>query len=995
MKNKGFFWFLTTVLALVCIYQVSFTFIANSEEKEAESVAQEQVDSIIDVSKENEVVQLPSGDFFNVSSERGQDSARNYYVNEYLKSVGKEDIHPFLDQTYDEVKSQSINLGLDLKGGMSVTLELSVSHLIKNIVTDNRDPKFKQVFKNANDRYNAEGGDFIDVFGEEYEKLHPEGNMADLFYEVNENIEREMENDAVIAQLKLKATDALGNVEKVINKRVNQFGVSQPNITKDPLSNRVMVELPGVKDRETVRKRLKSTANLMFFEVYDPGAFLQVVNKDIEKIDQEFVAFIGEEAQIDSTISTDTLSIASNGITKYIAFNGTDEQGRWYMPGVIGWVLRKDTAVVGSFLRSPAMTSRIAAVGDLENSLVPMFSTDVGEDGRIALHAIKVPTDGKAPVEGDRVKKASQGFQQNKPVVNIEFTSEGSGEWYTLTKNNVGRPIAIVMDNVVYSAPNVKEAMNQGSCYIEGQFTIEDVKGLADLLNGGSLPAPCKIVEESTVGPTLAADNISAGLMSFGIALLIVLLYMIAYYGKAGIMSDVALLFNMLFIVGALASFKAVLTLAGIAGIVLTIGMSVDANVLIFERIREEMANGKGLKAAVGDGYKKALAAILDANITTLLTAIVLKVFGSGPIESFATTLIIGIFTSVFAAIVITRLMLEISIKKNSDITFSTGLSKNLFKNMNKQFVSNRKKYYIISGILIIAGIGSLAVRGLDFGLEFTGGHAYTVTFDKEVDNDMVKEAFAKNLVYGEEQGTVEVKQKGDDFTAEIKTNFLIENENADSLLNVMTLNSLNDLKGDDKLGESEIVQSQSFLPVISEELKSSSLIAILISLVIIFIYILIRFGKWQYGLGALLAMAHDVILVLAIFSIGYAWMPFSMEIDQAFIAAILTVVGYSINDTVVVFDRIREYIGLNKTKDRKVVINEALNSTLSRTINTSLSTFVVLLMIFIFGGPAIKGFVFALMIGVIVGTYSSICIATPTVVDLTKSKKIKEGDKA
>jgi SecD/SecF fusion protein len=1006
MRNKGFFWFLTIVLALVCIYQISFTFISNGVEADADIEANDKYDSIVDFHKANadagDVVTLPDNSKFSLASSRGEDSAKSYYSNAYLKEMSKEDVHPFLDKTYDEVKSQSINLGLDLKGGMSVTLELSVPHLVKNIVTDNRDPKFKDVFNKTKVMYDNGEGDFIDLFVSTYEADYVDGKVADLFYEANAEVERDMTNEQVAIFLKKTATDALGGVEKVINKRVNQFGVSQPNITKDPVSNRVMVELPGVKDRATVRRRLQSTANLMFFETYHAGIVLGAIGD--QELDNDFKNFKGIE--IEKEIEKDTLLLdndstgllSENGLAKFFQFNFQQkdpENGQQYMAfgkNVIGLAKAVDTATIGAFFRSPSMMARLKKVSDPENMLVPMWGTAEGENGYISFYSIKVPTDGKAKVGGKDIGKAQQGYDEfNKANISFNMVGNGPDKWGQLTKENVGNTIAIVMDNLVYSAPNVTVANTSGSAQITGNFTIEEARGLSDLLNGGSLPAPCKIVEESSVGPTLADENIDSGLMSFGIALLVVLAYMIFYYGKAGVVADMALVANMLFIVGALASFKAVLTLAGIAGIVLTIGMSVDANVLIFERIREELKNGKGLKMAVGDGYKKALAAILDANITTLLTAVVLKVFGTGPIESFATTLIIGIFTSVFAAVVVTRLIFEIAIKKNADIKFSTSITKNWFQNMNYGFVKNRKKFYIFSSILIVGGIGSLAFRGLDLGVEFTGGHTYLVEFEESFDKVTVEEAMTKVMEHNGENGSVSVKQKGDSHTAEIMTKFLNGKEGADSLLSMKVESGLKTLEAD--YGQGEIVTTRAILPVISSELKTSSFLAILVSLIIIFLYILIRFGKWQYGLGALLAMAHDVLLVLAIFSIGYGWMPFSMEMDQAFIAALLTVVGYSINDTVVVFDRIREYIGLNKMKDRKEVINNALNSTLSRTINTSLSTFVVLLMIFLLGGPAIKGFVFALMVGVIVGTYSSLCIATPTVVDLTKSMKIKEGE--
>lgn len=554
--------------------------------------------------------------------------------------------------------------------------------------------------------------------------------------------------------------------------------------------------------------------------------------------------------------------------------------------------------------------------------------------------------------------------------------------------------IAITMDNKVFSAPRINGPIPGGNTQITGQFTAEEAKGLVNLLNGGALPAPCVIVDEAVVGPTIGEANSRGGLISFGIALAIVLAYMIFYYGKAGVIADIALIANILFIVGCLAAFGAVLTLAGIAGIVLTIGMSVDANVLIYERIREEIADGKGMKLAVKDGYKKALAAILDANITTLLTAFVLKSFGTGPIESFASTLIIGIFTSVFAAVVITRLIFEWRLEKSDSFDFSTKVSKGLFKNLNFQFIKNRKKFYIVSGLLVVLGLVAIMTRGLKPSVEFTGGRTYEMLFEKPVADkiDAIETELRANLLEDDgKSASVEVKSRNSDFRVEIATDYLSTVPASGDQVQTSILSTLEEHEGE--YGAVTIENSRSVNASISEELKSSSMLAIVLSLIIIFAYILVRFGKWQYGAGAIFAMIHDVTIVLGIFAAFHGMLGFNMEIDQAFIAAILTVVGYSINDTVVVFDRIREYLNKYRGKDRKEVINMALNTTLSRTINTSLSTFIVLLTIFIFDeGGAIRGFVFALMIGVVVGTYSSICIATPAVVDLgAKADEEKE----
>ncbi|MEX2484301.1 MAG: protein translocase subunit SecD, partial [Brumimicrobium sp.] len=613
------------------------------------------------------------------------------------------------------------------------------------------------------------------------------------------------------------------------------------------------------------------------------------------------------------------------------------------------------------------------------------------------LYALKVPEDLKARVGGSDIENARVSVDPDNGSigVSVAMTDRGSEEWAEMTAENVGNFIAITMDDKVFSAPVIQGAITGGETLISGSFSSEEAKSLTNLLNAGALPAPCVIVDEAVVGPTIGAENSRSGLISFAFALGLVLIYMIFYYGRAGIVADIALLANILFILGFLAAFGAVLTLAGIAGIVLTIGMSVDANVLIFERIREEIAEGKGMKLAVKDGYKQALSSIIDANVTTLLVAIVLKTFGTGPIESFATTLIIGIFTSVFAAVVITRLIFEGQIARKKVFNFTSSLTKGAFNNPSFQFIKNRKKFYIFSGLLVIGGLVLLSTRGLKPSVEFAGGRTYETIFEKPVgqSTEDIKALLRENLI--EENGapaSIEVKMRNSDYRIEIATDYLQKVPGSEAKVREDLMGALSTVE--DSYGVAEITSSRSVSPSISGELQKSSLISIILSLIIIFVYILIRFGKWQYGLGALVAMGHDVVIVLGLFALFHGVLPFNMEIDQAFIAAILTVVGYSINDTVVVFDRLREYLTKYRKRTRKEVINDAINSTLSRTFNTSISTFVVLLTIFLFDGGAIKGFIFALMIGVIVGTYSSICIATPLIVDLVKpkDKEIKES---
>ncbi|HIP36469.1 MAG TPA: protein translocase subunit SecD, partial [Crocinitomix sp.] len=660
---------------------------------------------------------------------------------------------------------------------------------------------------------------------------------------------------------------------------------------------------------------------------------------------------------------------------------GEDNQPVGFQPGAtVGYARVRDTSILNSRLNHPVFKENLPEDLTLMWAAKEILDEDKNETGLLYLYAIKTPPTG-APVSGEDIDNSYVRNEFGKNSVVMKMTATGSEKWGELTAKNLEKQVAITMDNLVFSAPVVQEKMSDNAS-ITGGFSVEEAKDLSGLLNAGSLPAPAKIVDETSVGPTLGEENITSGFWSFVFAIVLVLIYMVFYYGKAGIVADIALVVNMFLLVGALASFGAILTLPGIAGIVLTIGMSVDANVLIFERIREELRNGKNAKSALDEGFKKAMAAILDANITTLLTGIVLLVFGSGPIKGFAMTLIIGIFTSFFSAVVVSRLIFAYLADKNHTFEFSTKITKKWFVNSNIAFVTKRKIFYAISLLIIIAGFISLMTRGLDKGVDFTGGRSYIVKFENQVDIKNIKSELTPIF-----DGAPVVKTVGNTYTAAITTKYKIS-DNSDDVNNEVE-NKLKD--GLKTFGEFEIISNQMIAPTISRDLKSKSFYAVIFALIIIFLYILFRFRKWQFGLGALVAMAHDVLIVLGLFSILHGWIGFSLEIDQAFIAAILTVVGYSINDTVVVFDRIREYLKLHPFRDRKDVINTALNSTLSRTVNTSVSTFIVLLIIFLFGGDAIKGFTFALMVGVIVGTYSSLFIATPLVIDLEKDKEDKK----
>jgi len=1039
MRNKGFFWFLTIVVAIVCVYQISYTFVTNRVENEADSYALEQLDSLKNSVKETgeETIVLPSGRIIELSNQESEDIILNYYTNAYLIEKGDKKV-TWTGATYNESKNRSINLGLDLKGGMSVTLEVSIPELVKSEAVNPRGSRFARPYENALATYQTRGGDFVDLFVAAYKELNGDRELVKEFYSsASEELTNESSNDEVIAYLKKRVKGSLKGVENIMNRRINQFGVAQPNIQIDEDKNRIYIELPGVKDKNTVRQKLQSTANLEFYETYDNKSFQTF----FDQADKVLYEKYGTKSEIDTPLdlnldlglnnedkdatsdSPETASVKDTSSTNDLLLNLDGDSTSMADGSAKSDSLAASQTILGKYILAPAQTIQgghsdllfyakatdTSKIGNLlrekeVRALYPFVdvkfmwasnATKFGEKGDInayGLHAIRVPESGKPPVGGNDIKDANQSYDQfGKISVSLRMTSKGTSKWAELTSKNLQKNVAIVMDGTVISSPTVQGIMNDGNAQITGNYTVAEAKEFAALLNAGSLPAPCSIIDESIVGPTLGEANINAGMMSFAIALLIVLLYMIFYYGQAGIIANVSLLINILFILGSLASFSAVLTLAGIAGIVLTIGMSVDANVLIFERIREEIDAGKGQKLAIKDGFAKALSSILDANLTTLLTAIILKIFGSGPIESFATTLIIGIFSSVFAAVVISRLIFEYFNDSKKNISFSTRLTKNAFKNLNFAFVSKRKIYYAISAVLMIVGIAALATKGLKYGVEFTGGRSFEVKFENAANSESIVSSLKSVMISDNGQAAdVIVKTKESKNQVEIQTNFLQGVVNADTIVDSKLKEGLAMVEAE--MGTFTIVQSRSVSAVISDELKQSSYIAIILSLIVIFLYILFRFGKWQYGLGALLAMTHDVIVVLGIFAIFHGILPFNMDIDQAFIAAILTVVGYSINDTVVVFDRIREVLGLHKRKSRKENINDALNSTLSRTINTSMSTFVVLLTIFLLGGDAIKGFIFALMIGVIVGTYSSVCIATPIIVDLMKN--VKEEDK-
>ncbi|AEV32429.1 protein-export membrane protein, SecD/SecF family [Owenweeksia hongkongensis DSM 17368] len=1015
MQNKGVIRLFAIVFALACLYQLSFTYIAGSVEKDAEEYA--------------------NGDY-----EKEQ---------RYLDSMGSEEAYDVLLEqfTYQQVKEREINLGLDLRGGMNVILEVQVRDILIELANNSKNSLFRQAIDKATAAAVNSQQDYLSNFFDAFEEVKAETKAATKLSdpqvfgtkEMNDKLGFNAEDEAVKEELRSEVNAAVENVYTVLRARIDQFGVVQPNIQRLENGGRILVELPGVKDPDRVKKLLQSTAELEFWNLYDTYEMAPFINAVIEKVgtvkvkgadstdtetasndildeiqsidDSSNVVAEGDSATGEDGVVENDSAIAGQTYSPFLRVfaPNLDEQNRFQPGPIIGFVAVKDTAKVNAYLRDPKIKSLLTG----EQRYTRFFYTAKSTDGNyLYLLAAKGNREGTPALAGDVVTDARQDFDQgNSAVVSMSMNAVGAREWAKITKEASSqepkKSVAVVLDNYVYSFPTVQGEIPTGNTQITGNFTVQEAQDLANKLKAGKLPVAAKIIQADIVGPSLGQEAISAGLWSFVVALGIVMLYMIFYYSGAGIASDLALIVNMFFIFGILASLGAVLTLPGIAGIVLTIGMAVDANVLIYERIREELAQGKGLKLAIKDGYGNAYSSIIDANVTTFLTGVILYLFGTGPIRGFATTLIIGILTSLFCAIFITRLIFEARLDKKKSIAFSTGMTANAFKKFKIDFLSKRKIAYAFSAIIIIAGIGSLATRGLNYGVDFVGGRSYQVRFDQPVSSVDVSSKLA--TVFVDEDGTAvapEVKTIGGDNQVVITTKYKIDetgteinDEIKDKLYEGLkgfyaeTPNKESFSSEATGSGDIGIVSERQVGPTIADDIKTSAFWAILFSLVVIFIYILIRFSKWQFSLGAVSAAFHDVLIVLSVFSILYGFLPFSLEIDQAFIAAVLTVIGYSLNDTVVVFDRIREYLATHsKKKDMNLVVNDALNSTLSRTINTSLTTFFVLLVIFLFGGEAIRGFMFALLIGVVVGTYSSLFIATPLMMDTSKKRLAEEA---
>ena len=984
MKSRKPILYLAITFALVCIYQLSFTWKVNNIDEAATEYAINQ----IDVNQSDDIAALDSTiadsaqrvmevEKINTNYSNNKDIILEDLEREYIKTISiNEDGSPkdiYMGMyTYQECKEREINLGLDLKGGMNVTLEVSVKDVLVSLSGKSKDTTFRKALKNAEKNLENSQTGFVELFANEF---NPEGTELSAIFgtrTLREKVQGKNNKD-VMEVINTEVTDAIESSFEILRSRIDRFGVTQPNIQKTNVPGRIIVELPGIKDPDRAKTLLQSSAQLEFWETFE----FSEVFEDIQLANSYLAArngFVKDTTDNDSTFNANE--------NPWFAVCGIP-QGFTGQGPVVGYTALKDTSVVNSYINDEGFMS------NFNPDVKFVFAFAPGDDTKqtFMLLALKKKGSNGYVMDGGVITDAQQVIDNGEVKVSMAMNADGANIWRATTGSNKGRSVAIVLDGYVKSWPTVNDEIPNGRSEISGNFTVNEGQDLANVLKSGKLPAPAHITQEAIIGPSLGQDSIDSGLKSFMIALLIVLLYMIFYYYGAGVVSNVALLTNIFFIFGVLSSLGAVLTLPGIAGIVLTIGMSVDANVLIYERIREELANGKGIRLAIEDGYKAAYSSIIDANVTTLLTGIILFSFGTGPIKGFATTLIIGIITSLFCAIFITRLVISARMNKGKSMSFSIKLTHGAFKNLDIDFIGKRKIFYVLSSILILFGGYSLSTKGLNYGIDFVGGRTYVVSFEGEVNKDDIKDGLT-SVFNGQTPSVSSFNLKGQaGEQLKITTKYRIDENN---------LEVDNDVKaklfeGLDNMNHSYSVESQEKVgPTIADDIRDAALSSIIFSLIVIFLYILIRFKKWQFSLGAVVAVFHDVLLVLSVFSILYGIIPFSLEIDQAFIAAILTIIGYSLNDTVVVFDRVREYMENYKKKEVHEYINKSLNSTLSRTINTSLTTFVVLLVIFLFGGEAIKGFMFALMIGVIVGTYSSLFVASPIMLDTIKRKAIR-----
>ncbi len=1002
MQSKGAIRFVAILLMLASLWQLSFTLVTNRQEKKAERYAEAKAEAAMQTVAFDKVAEGDRAFYL--------DSIRKDENRRYIDSISSEKI--YFGYTYKDVKAKAINLGLDLKGGMNVMLQVQLKDLVKALAGGNEAPEFTQALALAQERSVNSRQDFITLFAEAWEETSNGMPLAQIFgtYEMRDKIGPESTNAQVIEVIRGESESAISNSFNVLRNRIDRFGVTQPNIQKLGNSGRILVELPGVKEPERVRKLLQGTASLEFWATYDNTEiepYLAEANATLanlladadETVAEAEAATEGEDLLAEELKQTESDAAAEAAYRKQNPlFSVLQPSGaRGY--ACIGYSHYADTALVNKYLAMPQVKQMFPP------EFKPMWSVKASamdpNQNIFELVAIKASSrDGKAPLDGGSVTDARISYNNTggSPSVSMSMNAEGANVWARMTKDNIGKQIAIVLDGMVYSYPTVNTEITGGSSEISGNFTLEEAEDLANVLKSGKLPAPATIIQEQVVGPSLGAESINAGLISFIIAFVLVLLYMVFFYQGAGLVADIALLCNVVLLFGTLVSFGAVLTLPGIAGLVLTLGMAVDANVIIYERVKEELRAGKGLSKAIADGYSNAYSAIIDGQFTTFLTGVVLFLFGSGPVQGFATTLIIGIITSVLTSVFITRIIFDDSVVKGKNISFDNKLTRNFLQNTHVDFLGKKKIAYMVSGALILISIVSIFTKGFTYGVDFTGGRTYVVRFDQPVTAEDVREAAITEF-----DGAVEVKQFGGESQMKITTQYLVADESTDADAEVEA-KLFNALKGffADELTFDEftstldnpngIISSDKVGPTIANDITRNAIIAVVIALFVIFAYIAVRFKGWTWGLGGVTGLAHTALIVIGFFSLFSGILPFSLDIDQTFIAAILTIIGYAINDTVVIFDRIREYKVLHPKADFRQNVNEALNSTLSRTMNTSLTTLVTMLAIAIFGGEVIRGLAVALILGIVIGTYASIFIATPIMFDVTKKAEAKKA---
>lgn len=963
MKLKGLVWFFTIALTIISLWELSYTWVVRNYENSVTAKAEKLVKNAFPDLKGDE-----------------KTAAIEFRKRRILDSTGEKSIYPIFGTTYNQCKANELNLGLDLQGGISVTMDVNLNDLIKSLSNNSKDPQLQNALRTATAQKGTTDADFITLFTKEYIKQNGEGKLAGLFAGAGKDVKIDDNDATVTSKLKTTATGAIKETYKVLVRRIDKFGVAQPNINFDENKGIINVELAGVTDIERVRKLLQASAHLQFWEVYrgdELGESLKIADQNL----QNYLNGI-----TDSVKAADSAKMFENqnpllGLLKQSP-----------NPAAIAMIAVKDTGIFYEYLNNDLVKSAIPAnckflLGVEEKSIK-------GTERAFPLYAIKMQTGSdKAPLEGEGVAEARQDFDdKGRPAIKMEMTSTGAKTWARLTGKNKGRPIAIALDDVVYSAPNVIDAIEGGSSEISGNFTVQEAQDLANILKSGRLDAPAKIVAQQVVGPTLGKEAVKGGAMAFGISFLVIFILMLVYYNTGGWVANIALILNLLFTIGVLTAMGFTLTAAGIAGLVLTIGMAVDTNVIIFERIKEELVKGKSYQLAVNDGYKRSLAPVIDAHVTSLLTAIILAYFGLGPVLGFATTQIIGLLLSLFCGILVSRLITDFWTNKNRHFNYFTGISKRIFKHASYKFIELRKYAYIISIVVLIAGIASF-FNGFHLGVEFKGGRSYTVQFDKAIKTDEVRDDLKAAL----EGDNPTIKTVGDSRHLNITTAYLKDKDNADSavisrlfigLKKVLPANT-----SYEDFAKKNIQGYSAVQPSISEDLKRGAIKATVFAMLIIFLYIFIRFRDWRYSVGTIFTLLHDVFVTLAVFSFFKNIVPFPLEIDQHFIAAVLTVIGFSMNDTVIVFDRIREYSRDMKGATKTMIINRAVNDTLSRTIMTSLTVFLTLLILFIFGGEVTRGFAFAMLIGVITGTYSSIFVGAPILVDFAKNKPLGAAD--